>query len=338
MKLIIQIPAYNEVETLEETIADLPRFIENIDVIEYLVIDDGSKDGTGELAKRLGVHHVVRHRTNRGLAAAFQTGIDHALKMGADIIVNTDADNQYSGHDIPKLVAPIISGEADIVVGDRGVNKNQYFGKLKQKLQVFGSFVVKRLSRTEITDAVSGFRALSRTAAQKMHIVSRFSYTTEMLIQAGRKRQSIISVPINTNSVDRPSRLFKSIPQFISRQATTILRAYAMYNPLRVFVLIGAGLALLGVIPILRFLYFFIIGEGTGHVQSLVLGGSLLTLGTIAAMLGIIADLIGRNRQLLERSLERIAQLEDRAAPKIASEIPAPEDYKLVQPVKKRAF
>lgn len=321
MKLIIQIPCYNEAETLPETLFDLPRSIPGISVIEYLVIDDGSHDDTSGVAKRFGVHHIVRHRTNRGLAAAFQTGIDTALAAGADIIVNTDADNQYVGADIEKLVMPVLNGEADIVIGDRQVRDNQHFGRFKRRLQVFGSYVVKRFSRTDITDAVSGFRAISRSAAQSITIVSSFSYTTEMLIQAGRKRMAVVSVPIRTNTVERPSRLFKSIPQFIMNTGVTILRAYAMYNPLRIFIIFGSLAALAGLLPTIRFLYFYAQGMGSGHVQSLVIGGSLLTLGGIAVMLGMVADLVGRNRQLLESTLERLRKIEDRLSVEIDTKV-----------------
>lgn len=312
MKLIIQIPCFNEAESLPETLIALPRRIDGIDKIEFLVIDDGSSDNTSEVARRFGVHHVVRHRTNRGLAAAFQSGINRALAEGADIIVNTDADNQYEGQDIGKLVAPVLSGKADIVVGDRGVRNNAHFGKFKRLLQMLGSATVKKLSNTQITDAVSGFRAISRSAAQRINITSSFSYTTEMLIQAGRKRMAIISVPIRTNSAVRPSRLFKSIPQFITNTGATMIRSYAMYNPLKVFVLAGAVAATIGAIPILRFLYFFANGEGNGHVQSLIIGGSLIVLGVVAIMFGAVADLVGRNRQLLEQTLERLHQVEDK--------------------------
>lgn len=318
MKLIIQIPCYNEAESLPETLVALPRQIDGIDSIEILVIDDGSKDNTSDVARRFGVHHIVRHRTNRGLAAAFQSGINKALAEGADIIVNTDADNQYEGRDICKLVAPVLAGEADIVVGDRGVRDNAHFGPFKRLLQMFGSATVKRLSNTHITDAVSGFRAISRAAAQKINITSSFSYTTEMLIQAGRKRMAIVSVPIRTNGAIRPSRLFKSVPQFITNTGATMIRSYAMYNPLKVFVMAGAGLFLLGAMPIVRFLWFFINGEGQGHLQSIVIGGSLMTLGVVAIMFGAVADLIGRNRQLLEQTLERLHNLED----KLRSEAP----------------
>lgn len=310
MKLIIQIPAFNEVGTLAETVADLPRHIDGVDIIEYLVIDDGSHDGTSELAHKLGVHHVVRHTGNRGLARGFQTGIDTALSLSADIIVNTDADNQYAGQDIEKLVRPILDGTADIVIGDRQVGDHAHFSWLKQRLQQVGSFVVGRLSNTDVPDAVSGFRAISRKAAQRIHILSDFSYTTEMLIQAGRNRLTVAAVPIRTNKVDRPSRLFGSIPGFIMRTGTTIVRAYAMYYPLRVFMMIGLISALIGVVPILRFVYFFFVDGGQGHVQSLVIGGTLFMLGIVAMMLGILADLIGRNRQLNEATLERIKRVE----------------------------
>lgn len=311
MKLIIQIPCYNEAESLPETLIALPRQIDGIDIIEILIIDDGSRDNTSDVARRFGVHHIVRHRTNRGLAAAFQSGINKALAEGADIIVNTDADNQYDGRDICKLVAPVLAGEADIVVGDRGVRDNAHFHPFKRLLQMFGSATVKRLSNTHITDAVSGFRAISRSAAQKINITSSFSYTTEMLIQAGRKRMAVVSVPVRTNGAVRPSRLFKSIPQFIANTSATMIRAYAMYNPLKVFVLAGTGLFLLGAMPILRFLWFFINGEGQGHLQSIVIGGSLMTLGVVAVMFGAVADLVGRNRQLLEQTLERLHRIED---------------------------
>lgn len=326
MKLIIQIPCYNEAESLPETLVALPRQIDGIDTIEILIIDDGSKDNTSDVARRFGVHHIVRHRTNRGLAAAFQSGINKALAEGADIIVNTDADNQYEGRDIGKLVAPVLAGEADIVVGDRGVRDNAHFGPFKRLLQMLGSATVKKLSNTQITDAVSGFRAISRGAAQKINITSSFSYTTEMLIQAGRKRMAIVSVPIRTNGVIRPSRLFKSIPQFITNTAATMIRSYAMYNPLKVFVMAGILLFLLGALPIVRFLWFFINGEGQGHLQSIVIGGSLMTLGVVAIMFGAVADLVGRNRQLLEQSLERLHSLEDKIDGKIRPLDAADED------------
>lgn len=312
MKLIIQIPCFNEAKSLPQTIAALPRSIPGIRAIELLVIDDGSTDRTADVARSLGVQHIERHRTNRGLAAAFRTGLQRAIDEGADIIVNTDADNQYEGADIAKLVTPLIDGRADLVIGDRGVGDNAHFGPVKRHLQKVGSAVVRRLSRTNIGDAVSGFRAMTRSAAQRINITSDFSYTTEMLIQAGRKRMCVVSVPVRTNGVDRPSRLFRSIPQFIVTTGLTIIRVYAMYNPLRIFVLAGAVLALIGLAPLVRFLWFYLNGEGTGHVQSLVIGGALLVLGVVTVMLGALADLIGRNRQLLEQTLERVRAMEEK--------------------------
>ncbi|WP_294122109.1 glycosyltransferase family 2 protein [Sphingomonas sp.] len=311
MKLIIQIPCFNEGDHLPETLAALPRAIDGVDAIEFLVVDDGSRDGTSEVARRLGVHHIVRHRTNRGLAAAFRSGLERSLSEGADIIVNTDADNQYDARDIAALVAPIIHGEADIVVGDRGVRDNQHFGPVKRSLQRLGSATVQRLSRTQIPDAVSGFRAISREAAQRINITSDFSYTTEMLIQAGRKRMAIMSVPVRTNGAVRPSRLFRSIPHFIVNTTATMLRAWAMYNPLRAFVSAGAIAFIVGLAPMIRFLWYYVSGDGAGHVQSLIIGGVLMILGVITILLGAVADLIGRNRNLMEQVLERVRALEE---------------------------
>ncbi|MFM5925142.1 MAG: glycosyltransferase family 2 protein [Novosphingobium sp.] len=313
-KLIIQIPCYNEAESLPNTLVALPKRLPGVDVIEVLVIDDGSHDGTAGVARRFGVHHVVRHRRNRGLAAAFQSGVDAALAAGADIIVNTDADGQYAGEDIAALVAPIVAHEADLVIGDRGVGENAHFGPFKRRLQRLGSAVVRSLSRTEVTDAVSGFRALSRAAAQRITITTEFSYTTDMLIQAGRKRFKIVSVPVRTNPTERPSRLFTSIPQFIARQLMTMARAYATYNPLRTFAVIGGGIALVGLAPIVRFLCFYANGAGEGHVQSLVLGGSLLVLGVLTGLMGVLAELIGANRKLLEATLSHVRRLEEKVA------------------------
>lgn len=334
-KLIIQIPCYNEAESLPDTLIALPRRIEGIDVIEVLVIDDGSHDGTADVARRFGVQHIVSHRRNRGLAAAFQSGLDAALAAGADIVVNTDADGQYVGADIAKLVAPVVAREADIVVGDRGVADNAHFGPFKRLLQRLGSAVVQRLSRTQVTDAVSGFRAISREAAQRITITTEFSYTTDMLIQAGRKRLKIVSVPVRTNRTERPSRLFNSIPQFITRQLVTMARAYTTYNPLRVFVGTGVLIALVGMIPILRFIALWALDDAAGHIQSLVLGGALLVLGVLTGLMGVLADLIGANRKLIETTLAHVRQLEDRLA--AAQALPQSDIATIVEPRKTRA-
>lgn len=322
-KLIIQIPCLNEADSLPETLAKLPRRIEGVDVIEYLVIDDGSSDGTAQVARQWGVHHVVQHRRNRGLAAAFRSGIDAALAAGADVIVNTDADGQYEGADIAALVQPVIRGEADIAVGDRGVADNEHFHPFKRLLQRLGSNVVQRLAGTHVSDAVSGFRAISRDAARRINITTEFSYTTDMLIQAGRKRMAIATVPVRTHETKRPSRLFKSIPGFISQTGVTIMRAYTTHNALRVFVGSGLLVALIGAIPILRFMWFWLNGDGDGHIQSLVIGGSLLMLGTIMAVMGLLADLIATNRKLLEMNLQKLRQLEEAIADQKRESAPA---------------
>ena len=310
MKLIVQIPCLNEEHTLPQTLADIPRQIDGIDVVEVLIIDDGSSDRTVEVARELGVEHIVRNKKNIGLARTFRKGLDACLKLGADIIVNTDGDNQYAGWDIPKLVRPIVEGRADIVIGDRKTGRIGHFSGPKKLLQRAGSFVVRNLSGVDVPDAVSGFRAISREAALRLNIVSPFSYTTEMLIQAGKKHMAVHSVSVETNAKTRESRLFKSIPKFIERQVTTMVRMYAMYQPLRVFFLIGLTLSMIGALPILRFLYYYIFSGGTGHVQSLVLGGAFMLMGFVAFLVGLIADLINFNRQLLEMTLERVRRLE----------------------------
>ena len=306
MKLIVQIPCYNEENTLPQTVADIPRQIPGVDQVEVLIIDDGSNDRTVAVAKEIGVDHIVRNKRNLGLARTFRRGLDACLKLGADIIVNTDGDNQYAGADIPKLIQPILAGKAELVIGDRQTGKIPHFSPLKKLLQKFGSGVVRRLSGVQVPDAVSGFRAISREAAIKLNIISSYSYTIEMIIQAGKKQMAVAHVPIRTNPQTRESRLFTSIPKFIQCQLTSMIRMYAMYQPLRVFFYIGTTLSLIGILPILRFLFFFFHGEGDGHIQSLILGGILCSMGFIAYLVGLVADLISHNRQLLEMTLERV--------------------------------
>lgn len=310
MKLIVQIPCYNEQNTLAATLAEIPRNIPGIDCVEILIIDDGSTDRTAEVAVSLGVHHLVRHKQNQGLAHAFRTGLDACLLQGADLIVNTDADNQYVGADIPKLVAPILAGKADMVIGDRQTADLAHFSPLKKGLQRIGSGVVRRLAGIAVPDTVSGFRAFSREAAIRLNIVSNFSYTIETVIQAGKRNLAVVSVPVRTNVTARPSRLFKSIPHFIQNSLITMVRMYAMYKPLRVFFYIGTALTLIGLLPVIRFLYFYFQGSGDGHLQSLLLGSVLVLMGVFAWLIGLIADLISFNRQLLEMTLERVRRLE----------------------------
>ena len=310
MKLIVQIPCFNEEATLPETVRDIPRRISGIDKVEILVIDDGSRDRTSEVARELGVDHVVRNKKNIGLARSFRVGLDRCIALGADIIVNTDADNQYCGADIAKLVQPILEGKVDVVVGDRQTSTIDHFSTRKKLLQRFGSLVVRRFSDVDVPDAVSGFRAISRDAAMRLNIVSPFSYTIEMLIQVGKKGMAFTSVPIRTNPKTRDSRLFKSVFQFIERSATTLLRMYSMYQPLRVFTVLGLIVAVIGLIPMLRFLYFYFFETGAGKIQSLVIGSALLTIGTLTFFLGLLADLLNHNRALIEMVLEKTRRLE----------------------------
>lgn len=310
LKLIIQIPCYNEEQTLPWTISDIPRSILGVDEVELLIIDDGSTDRTVEVGRELGVDHIIQNRKNIGLARTFRNGLDACLKLGADIVVNTDGDNQYAGKDIPKLIAPILAGEADIVIGDRQTEKIPHFSRGKKFLQWFGSGIVRKLAGIWVPDAVSGFRAISREAALRLNIISPYSYTIEMLIQAGKKHIAVTSVPIDTNPKTRESRLIRSIPQFIERSLSTMIRMYAMYQPLRVFFYIGTVFSIIGVIPIIRFLFFYFTSGGAGHVQSLVLGGVFLLMGFLSFLVGLVADLISFNRQLVEMTLERVRRME----------------------------
>lgn len=310
VKLIVQIPCLNEAETLPGTVADIPREIAGIDEVEILVIDDGSTDDTVAVAKQCGVDHIVSNKKNIGLARTFKAGIEACLKLGADIIVNTDGDNQYAGADIAKLVVPILDGKADMVVGDRQTGQIAHFSPFKRRLQQLGSYVVRQLSGASVPDAVSGFRAMSRDLVMNLNIISSFSYTIETLIQASKKGYIIVAVPIGTNPVTRPSRLFKSIPRFVERSLTTMVRTYATYQPLRVFFYIGVILVAIGSVPILRFLYYYFAGSGAGHLQSLTIGTAILVLGGIVLMIGIIADLIAVNRQLSEVILGKIRRIE----------------------------
>jgi glycosyltransferase involved in cell wall biosynthesis len=314
LKLIIQIPCYNEASNLKSVIDDLPSKISGIDNIEILVIDDGSTDGTVTLAKKLGVQHIVSSNKNKGLAYTFHLGLEACIKHKADIIVNTDGDNQYNGLDIPKLVEPILANRADIVVGDRGGYDNKHFSFSKRTLQVFGSYIISKATGLDVKDSVSGFRAISRSAAQQINIVSEFSYTIEMLIQASAKKLNVISITIRTNKKTRESRLFSSIPNFLRMSISTLIRIYTMYKPLRVFFIVGCIMTVTGLMPIVRFLYFFMIGAGDGHIQSLLLGSTLLILGFLTLIVGFVADLVSFNRKLMEKLLYRIEKLEERLA------------------------
>jgi glycosyltransferase involved in cell wall biosynthesis len=309
-KLIIQIPCLNEADTLPATLADLPRAVPGIDVIEVLVIDDGSRDGTAEVARRHGADHVVRLRRNKGLAAAFTAGIDACIKQGADFIVNTDADNQYAGHEIPRLLAPLLNGEADIVIGDRNIAELQHMSRRKRQLQRLGSWVVRQVSNTSVPDTTSGFRAYTREAALRMTIVSEFSYTLESIIQAGKKRMAIAHVPVATNARTRESRLFDSLFSYVKRSAATIVRIYAMYEPLKVFTYLGLTLFAAGFALGLRLVYYWWLNEAARHVTSAVAAAVLMIVGFQVLVIGLLADVISGNRKLLEDVVYRIRVLE----------------------------
>lgn len=300
LKLIIQIPCYNEAETLEIALNDLPKQIDGIDEIEYLIINDGSKDNTVEVARNWGVNYVVDLKRNKGLAKGFMAGLDACLRNGADIIVNTDADNQYCADDIEKIVRPILEGKTDIVIGARPVDDTEHWSPLKKKLQHFGSWVVRKASRSEIPDAPSGFRAYSREAAMRLNVVNEYTYTLETIVQAGRSKIAMESVPIRTNAELRPSRLFSSMFGYVKKSMLTILRAFMMYRPLMVFSVIGSIIFAVGLAIGVRFLVYYFGGSGAGHMQSLILASTLMLLGFQTFIVGLLADIISANRKILE--------------------------------------
>ena len=310
MKVIIQIPCYNEAETLPVTLADLPRELPGADVVEWLVIDDGSTDNTVEVARAHGVDHILRMKQNSGLAKVFIAGIDACLRLDADIIINTDADNQYCADDMPKLIAPILAGEADYVVGARPVQEIEHFSPAKKALQALGSWVVRVASGTDIPDAPSGYRAITRDAAMRLNVFSEYTYTLETIIQAGRKGIGITSVPVRVNGDLRPSRLVKSISSYVKRSIFTIVRVLMAYEPMKFFMVPGFVIGGLGVLLGLRFVVFYVGGEGGGHIQSLILTAVLLIIGFQLVVFGLIADLLAVNRKLLEDVQWRTRRLE----------------------------
>jgi len=310
VKLIIQIPCYNEAGTLGVALAALPREVPGFDVVEWLIIDDGSQDDTALVASQCGVDHIVRFTRNQGLAAAFLAGLDACLAAGADVIVNTDADNQYDASHIPALTAPILAGKADMVIGARPIQSIEHFSGLKKRLQNLGSWVVRAASNTRVPDAPSGFRAMSRKAAMELNVFNEYTYTLETIIQAGQKRFAIESIPVAVNGDLRPSRLVRSIPSYVWRSLIVICRIFVTYKPFAVFTAAGASVLALGFALGLRFLYFYLSGQGGGHVQSVILSALLLGVGFFLVIAGIIADLISVNRKLLERIDYRLRRLE----------------------------
>ena len=310
MKLIIQIPCYNEEKTLEIALNALPKMIDGIDKIEYLIINDGSKDNMVKVAKEWGVDYVVNFHRNKGLAYGFMAGIDASLRNGADIIVNTDADNQYMADDIEKIVQPIIKGESDIVIGVRPIDQTEHFTKRKKRLQHFGSWVVQKASNSDIEDAPSGFRAFSREAALRLNVTNEYTYTLETIIQAGREKIAQTSVQIRTNEELRPSRLFHSISSYVKKSAGTIVRTYLLYMPLATFSIIGVIPFIIGIGIDIRFLVLFLSGNGQGHTQSLILGSTLIILGFITFMIGLLADVLSSTRKLIEETEYRVRKID----------------------------
>lgn len=311
MKLIIQLPCLNEEAQLPVSLGALPRAVEGFDAVEWLIIDDGSVDRTVEVAQEMGVDHIVKLTNNKGLAQAFQAGLDACLKLGADVIVNTDADNQYSADDIPTLVAPILAGDADMVIGDRDVMAIEHFSMVKKRLQRLGSWVVRQASGTSVPDATSGFRAYNREAALGLTVVSKFTYTLESLIQAGKSSLAVDHVVVGTNQVMRPSRLFSSTGAYVRRNFVAIFRIYAGYEPLLVFSWLAGLLVLLSALAWSPFLWDWVVnGDSSGHLQSIVIGGALLVAAVQAFALGVIADLIAAHRTVSQRTLERVRRVE----------------------------
>jgi glycosyltransferase involved in cell wall biosynthesis len=321
-KLIIQIPCLNEADTLPATLADLPREVDGVDVVETLVIDDGSRDHTAEVARAHGVTYIVRFRRQKGLAAAFAAGIDACLRNGADFIVNTDGDNQYFGRDIPRLIEPLLSGRADIVIGDRNIRDLAHMSWPKKLLQRIGSWTVRQVSTTKVPDTTSGFRAYTREAALRMTIVSEFSYTLESIIQAGKKRMAVAHVEVGTNPRTRPSRLFGSTYQYLKHSTATIVRIYAMYEPLKVFTYIGTIMFLAGLGVSLRFVVDYFTTGGFGHIQSLIFAAVLMIVGFQVVLIGLLADVISGTRKLLEDLLYRVRVMELRDSKPSETEIP----------------
>jgi len=310
MKLIIQIPCLNEEETLAIAIGDLPRIVDGFDAVEWLVIDDGSTDATADLATRLGVDHVVRHPANRGLATAFMTGLEACLRLGADVIVNTDADNQYQADDIPLLTAPIVAGRADMVIGARPIDDTEHFSWIKKRLQRLGSWAVRKASRTDIADAPSGFRAISRETALRLNVFNAYTYTLETIIQAGLSNLRVMSVPVRTNADLRPSRLVKSVASYVRRSLLTIFRVFLIYRPLAMFFWVATLFLVVGTTTGLRFVYHYLQGNGAGYIQSVIFTALCLTIGVLMLMMGFIADIISVNRRLLERIDLRLQRVE----------------------------
>lgn len=309
-KLIIQIPCYNEEDSLPITLADLPREMSGVDIVEWLVIDDGSTDRTAELATELGVDHVVRMKRNSGLAKVFMAGLDACLRLGADIIVNTDADNQYCGADIPLLVEPILKGRADYVIGARPITKIAHFSPIKKALQKMGSWAVRVASKTEVPDAPSGFRAMSRACALRLNVLTEYTYTLETIIQAGRAGMAIESVPIRVNEDLRPSRLAKSMGFYVRRSLVTIARIFMTYKPMKAFMVPGIFSGSVGVLIGIRFLFYYFTGNGNGHLQSLLLAAILILVGAQLVLFGLLAELIGNNRKMLEDIQWRTRRME----------------------------